>query len=188
MSIHPRRAAYAALAAIGIVGGAASITAAATNPSPAPPAADASGPNGQATDTDDAGEVHEPSYTGSITVPEDESLSEADEAAALQPLARIDADQASAAATQAVPGKVLRVELDNENGSLVYSVEVDSGAGVVDVKVDAGNAKVLAQETDDDAGESDDDERAERSEGSEDADEAHETPDGTGEAGSQTGN
>ena len=29
-----------------------------------------------------------------------------------------------------------RVELANENGSVDYSVEVDSGSGVVDVKVD----------------------------------------------------
>lgn len=46
------------------------------------------------------------------------------------------------------------VELDNENGSLVYSAEVTKADGTsVDVVIDAGNADVLAKDSD--AGEAD---------------------------------
>jgi uncharacterized membrane protein YkoI len=94
----------------------------------------------------DADDVQEPQLRGSIAVPEgqDNGLSEADEAAALAPLAKITADEASAAAQAEVPGDVQKVELDNENGSLVYSVEI----GGKDVKVDAGTGAVLHIESD----------------------------------------
>jgi Peptidase propeptide and YPEB domain. len=88
-------------------------------------------------------QVQEPSYTGSIRVDQAqyEGLSEADEAAALQGMATISADQAKAAAVAANPGTtVVKVELDNENGVLVYSVELNNG---LDVKVDAGNGAIL---------------------------------------------
>jgi len=87
--------------------------------------------------------VQDPSYSGSIA--EDQQvtggMSEADEAAALQGQAKITAADAEAAALAANPGaKVVKSELDNENGVLVYSVELDNG---MDVKVDAGNGAVL---------------------------------------------
>jgi uncharacterized membrane protein YkoI len=84
-----------------------------------------------------------PSYGSSIRVNDTqyEGTSEADEAAALTDLATITPEQAKAAALQANPGTtVVKVELDNENGALVYSVELSNG---MDVKVDAGNAAVL---------------------------------------------
>lgn len=95
---------------------------------------------------EDADDVQEPQLNGSIAVPQgqDEGLSEADEAAALAPLAKITADEASAAAQAEVPGDVQKVELENENGSLVYSVEI----GGKDVKVDAGTGAVLHIESD----------------------------------------
>lgn len=106
----------------------------------------------------DEGDEQSPSYTGSITVPNDQAddtsegaNDEAAEAEALAPLATITAEEAKAAALAAVPGQVVEVELDNENGSVVYSVEIDTGSGVVDVKVDAGNADILHQENDNDA-------------------------------------
>ncbi len=109
------------------------------------------GPQDEADDADEAGDedadgVQEPQLNGSIAVPQgqDESLSEADEAAALAPLAKITADEASAAAQAEVPGDVQKVELENENGSLVYSVEI----GGKDVKVDAGTGAVLHIESD----------------------------------------
>lgn len=91
---------------------------------------------------------HDPSYTASIQVPEQGGeLSESDEAATLQSLATISSDQAAQAATAAYPGTtVMQVELDNENGWLVYSVELSNGS---DVKVDAGNASVLATDQED---------------------------------------
>lgn len=53
----------------------------------------------------------------------------------------ITADQAKAAALAANPGATaLAVGLDDENGCLVYGVELSNGA---DVKVDAGNGQVV---------------------------------------------
>jgi uncharacterized membrane protein YkoI len=102
------------------------------------------GPQDEAGDMDTA-DVQEPQLNGSIAVPEGqgEGVSEADEAGALAPLAKITPDDASAAAQAEVPGQVQKVELDNENGSLVYSVEI----GGKDVKVDAGTGAVLLVET-----------------------------------------
>lgn len=69
--------------------------------------------------------------------------------ARLPEMAKISFDEAVKAALQAVPGKVLRVELENENGYLVYGVEVASADHqITDVKVDAGNAKILKTERD----------------------------------------
>ncbi len=79
-----------------------------------------------------------PSYSCSIKVPEPEP-------ADLSTLAKIKADQAMAAAQAAFPGAaVKKVELDNENGCLVYSVELRNGGEVL---VDAGNGAVLRQES-----------------------------------------
>ncbi len=62
-----------------------------------------------------------------------------DDAAKLQALAKITPQQAQRSAESAQTGKVSRVQLENENGSLVYAVQI----GDKEVKVDAGNAKVL---------------------------------------------
>lgn len=110
--------------------------------------------------TGDAGstsaEEQNPSYTGSVTAPQgtgaegnDTKASEAAESASLQSLATTTPDEATAAALAAVPGTAGAVELENENGYVVYGVEVTGADGsVVDVKVDAGTGTVLAQDTD----------------------------------------
>jgi hypothetical protein len=78
-----------------------------------------------------------PTYTCSIKVPEPEPRD-------LSTLAKIKADRAMAAAQAAFPGTaVKKMELDNENGCLVYSVILSNG---MDVKVDAGNGAILHQE------------------------------------------
>ncbi len=77
-----------------------------------------------------------PQYPCSIKVPEPEP-------ADLASLAKITPDQAKAAAQAARPGfQVKQVELENENGCLVYDVEFVDGW---EIKIDAGNGKVLAQ-------------------------------------------
>lgn len=98
-----------------------------------------------ATQASQADNQQQPSYTGSIPVPQDnQTTGEADEAAALQTQAKITASQAEQTATAANPGTTAKkAELDNENGYLVYSVELSNG---MDVKVDAGNGKILATE------------------------------------------
>ena len=64
-------------------------------------------------------------------------------------LAKISFDSAIKSATTTVPGKVLKAELENENGYLVYCVEVvKSDRQIADIKVDAGNGKVLKIEKD----------------------------------------
>ena len=88
-----------------------------------------------------------PSYDSSIRVDDAqyEGVSEADEAAALAGSATITPEQAKAAALKANPDvTVIKVELDNENGALVYSVELSNG---LDVKVDAGNGAVLHKDS-----------------------------------------
>ena len=94
-------------------------------------------------------QTQDPSYTSSVTAPEQNGQSEADQSAALQSLAKISPDQARDAALAAVPGTAGKVELDNENGNVVYSVQITDASGkVIDVKVDAGNGSVLHQDTD----------------------------------------
>jgi uncharacterized membrane protein YkoI len=105
----------------------------------------------------DADQSAEPSYTGSIPVDATatDGLSEADESTALQDQATISTADAEASALAANPGaKVVKSELDNENGYLVFSVELDNG---LDVKVDAGNGTILASDQDSDEGNSEGD-------------------------------
>jgi uncharacterized membrane protein YkoI len=96
------------------------------------------------------GQTQYPAYTSSIQVKDQdreeqgERHEERGEAAQLASLAKIDATQATSAALAQVPGAVLKVALDNENGNLVYSVEIKTASNEIkDVKVDAGNGQVL---------------------------------------------
>lgn len=117
------------------------------------------------------GGEEKPSYRSSIQVPDDadeeneaaddsdatrdesagereendasEAGEEQAEAARFQSLALITAEQARAAALDSVPGTALTVALENEDGNLVYGVSVRTTAGERDVKVDAGNGRVL---------------------------------------------
>jgi uncharacterized membrane protein YkoI len=67
------------------------------------------------------------------------------ETAALASQAKITSDQATAAALAKFPGgTVKKTELDNENGTLAYSVKlVDSAGAKQDVSVDATSGAVL---------------------------------------------
>jgi len=126
-----------------------------------------------------AAEEQDPTYVGSVMAPTeagedtetaegtgsegtgsegaDSPKAEADESKALQPLATVTADGATAAALAAVPGTAGSTELENENGYVVYGVEITTPDGTItDVKVDAGNGKVLAQDTDSDTETNDD--------------------------------
>lgn len=64
------------------------------------------------------------------------------EAAQLQSLAKISLQQAQQAAESAVGGKASSIELENEDGNLVYEVSI----GQKEVIVDAGNGTVLYTE------------------------------------------
>ena len=81
-----------------------------------------------------------PNYTGSIKVPENVTDQQ------LAALATISSDQAKALALRdptVAGGTVISVSLDNENGNLVYSVEIVRGSTSYDVKVDAGTGSIL---------------------------------------------
>lgn len=71
-----------------------------------------------------------------------DDVEEQQEAAKLQPLAKITAQQAQQAAQSAVGGQASKVELENEDGNLVYEVKI----GQQEVIVDAGNGRVLYSE------------------------------------------
>ncbi len=59
-------------------------------------------------------------------------------------LAKISFDDALKAAHAAVPGSVIKAELEVEDGNLVYSFEiVGADKSVTEVEIDAGNGKVL---------------------------------------------
>jgi hypothetical protein len=82
--------------------------------------------------------LQHPAYACSIKVPEPEPRD-------LAGLAKITAAQAMATAQAAYPGtKVEKVALENENGCLVYAVNLSNG---LELEVDAGNAKVLHVES-----------------------------------------
>jgi hypothetical protein len=68
-------------------------------------------------------------------------------------LAKISHNQAVSAALKAIRGRILKTELEDENGFLVYEVEVvRPDKRIMEVMVDAGTGKVLATEPDHDAG------------------------------------
>ncbi len=95
-----------------------------------------------ANETDNAAddENQDASYTGSIAVDEAAfaDMSSADRCAALGALATITAEEAQAVGE--AEGTAATVEIEIENGYLVYGVALEDGR---DVKVDAGNGTVL---------------------------------------------
>ncbi len=91
---------------------------------------------------DDRGENSDGVKSGSIQV-------KADHEWEYTGMATISYQQAIKAALNQVTGKVIKVELESENGFLVYGVEVvDSHNSITDVKVDAGNGQVLISSED----------------------------------------
>ena len=91
--------------------------------------------------TPHTGQTQEPTYACSIKVPKGGE-------GTMASLAKITLAQATQAAQAAVPGQVLRAGLDDENACLVYSVEIQAADGKIhDLKIDAGTAKVVHQET-----------------------------------------
>lgn len=131
----------AAVAAVLTLGGGAAI--AAQNPA-------------ETTGTGGVGqEEQDPNIKGSIAAPaekdaEKDAENEGAEAKQLEGLAKIDRAAAEKAALDAVPGTAKDAELGNENGYVVWEVEVQGSVGTLrEVKLDAGNGQVLAQEAED---------------------------------------
>jgi uncharacterized membrane protein YkoI len=97
-----------------------------------------------------AKETQEPSYTGSVQAPKETGTeqSEAAESAALAALAKISETDARNAALAKFPGATIqKATLEDENGNVVWAVELtDANKAAQEVKVDAGNAAILAVE------------------------------------------
>lgn len=99
-----------------------------------------------------------PDYKASITLGQpdnsvDENKDNGNEAkddAALSLKAKISKDDAINAAKTAYPEySVKNADLGDENGNLIYEVKMSDKAGaILEVKVDAGNAKILAADKD----------------------------------------
>lgn len=156
--------ATAAALTIGVVGA----TAYAETPPPTP----SPSTSPQTPRTGDADKEHnEPTYTGSIAAPKDTGTenetteSDAAESAALAALAKIsEADARAAALTQFPGATVQKASLEDENGSVVWSIELtDANKVAQDVKVDAGNGTILAVEAGGDESEGNESEGAEAS-------------------------
>lgn len=171
-TIQKKKAIVGSLAGLVLVSGTAlgGIAVANANTTATPSPGTTQGEQGEQNDANEA------KVKGSISVPESATeVPDAEESAQLATLATVDAAAAEAAATASVPGStIVSTELGDEDGFLVYDVTVKDGAGTVtEVKVDAGNATVLASEAGDDEGA----EGPEGSEGSE-ASEGSESQDG----------
>ena len=95
-------------------------------------------------------DTQEPSYTGSVQAPKETGTeqSEAAESAALAALAKISETDARNAALTKFPGATIqKATLEDENGNVVWAVELtDANKAAQEVKVDAGNAAILAVE------------------------------------------
>jgi uncharacterized membrane protein YkoI len=177
-----KKALYGLLAAIGVTAGAAGIAAAATSQSTPSTATTATAEKG----TEAHGEGDEsPAFTSSIVdkasgnEAEGTEENDAAEAARLEKLATVTPDEAKAAALAAQPGTASKVELESEDGNVVYDVEVATSTGTVDLKIDAGNAKVIQTEKED--GEKHDDKGGdhEKEDGNESGPEGAEASSGT---------
>ena len=64
--------------------------------------------------------------------------------------AKISQQQAEAAALAVQPGQVVKAKLDDEDGYLVWQIDVKHERGTTEITVDAGNGKALAAEAEED--------------------------------------
>jgi len=79
-------------------------------------------------------------------------VSEAQESTQLAPLAKITEEQAKSIAINSVDlklvGEITAINLENEDGNVMYAVEFSKNSIETDVKIDAGNGNVLKIESD----------------------------------------
>lgn len=102
------------------------------------------------------GGEHEPVYRSSIQV--DKKIENESE---LAKLARISVEDALRIASGSTSGKVVEIALENEEGNLVYGVEISGAAGGTEVIVDAGDGRILSSAPDSEEHESGEDEEQE---------------------------
>ncbi len=61
---------------------------------------------------------------------------------------RITPQRAAEIAVQAVPGEIIEIELEIENGRLVYEIDILTSFGVYEVEVDAYTGEIIEIERD----------------------------------------
>lgn len=103
--------------------------------------------DGEANHATEAPESHKYSQSPQVSEASDGEVNddvEEQEQAKLQPLAKITPLQAQKAAETTEGSKASSVKIENEDGNLVYTVTI----GQKEIKVDAGNGRVLYAEND----------------------------------------
>ena len=160
-----KKAAYVAATVLGLSLGGAGIATAATHQATPIPSSTASAP----------GQAKEQGKEQGKETNDANDAQEQQESAALAAKAKVTPSEAQAAATKAVPGTAGTPTLENENGAVVYGVEVTTKSGIVDVKVDAVTGKVLSQESGQAEG-SDGTDKAETGDKGDKADKGADTP------------
>lgn len=166
MKTSPKKAGIVAAAVSGalLIGGGALAFADTGTPTPGSTSTISSPQENGDTGAETKGENTEPGetvFTGTIKAPAEtneteaadgspeEKAQEKAETDALAKLATVTGQEAAKAATDLVPGTVSSIELDDEDGFVVWEVDITQADGTtVEVLVDAGNASILAQETD----------------------------------------
>jgi hypothetical protein len=94
--------------------------------------------------------------TGALKLPDEVKSSSvklprgAESQAEFAQYAKVGQQQAEAAALAAQPGQVIKARLDDEDGYLVWQIDVKHDRGTTEIAVDAGNGKALATEKEDD--------------------------------------
>lgn len=87
-------------------------------------------------------DIRESEVKASISVPSDEAM--------LAQMAKVTLAEAVGAALKNTPGKAIAAELEEEDGFLVYVVDIVTNDNqVTEVTVDAGNRKILKTEVED---------------------------------------
>lgn len=99
-------------------------------------------------------EVRLDAYTGKIVRVSKET--DDDDFVPAQGDVMISAAKAAEVAAASVKGKVTEVDLDHDNGSFVYEVEIKDGKTVTEVGVDAQTAKIVSKDVDFDDDDDDD--------------------------------
>jgi uncharacterized membrane protein YkoI len=108
--------------------------------------------------------------TGAVKLPDEVKSSSiklprgAESKAEFATYAKVSQQQAEAAALAVQPGQVVKAKLDDEDGYLVWQIDVKHDRGTTEIAVDAGNSKILAAEDEEgDDHERDHEDRNERS-------------------------
>jgi len=90
------------------------------------------------------------------------NLQRANEQSELLARATVKTEQAEALALKAVPGTIIETEIEEENGVLLYSIEIQTADGIREVEINAENGAVVAIENEDDEDDDDDDDEEKR--------------------------